>query len=220
MPDFSREIEHGGRVAGIDEVGRGPLAGPVVACAVVFERGVPDRIANLLDDSKKLSAKARALAYAALIDEPGIDVGLSAASVPEIDTHNILQASHIAMRRAVARLRVAPDYALVDGNLVPAGLGCAARPVIGGDAKSFSIAAASIIAKIVRDRLMTRLGARWDMYGWARNAGYPTAAHRAAMQDHGVSRHHRKSFAPVRECLALRSGAIRPYPARVASEVA
>jgi len=219
MPDFSRERDHGGRVAGVDEVGRGPLAGPVVACAVVFTQGVPDAVARLLDDSKKLSARARAAAYAALNGAPGVEIGVAAASVPEIDTHNILHASHIAMRRAVWRLPAMPDLALIDGNLVPPGLGCEARPVIGGDALSFSIAAASIIAKIVRDRLMERLAARWGMYGWARNAGYPTAAHRAAMTEHGVTRHHRKSFAPVRDCLVLRSGAARPHPSRAASEV-
>ncbi|GBQ72069.1 ribonuclease HII [Ameyamaea chiangmaiensis NBRC 103196] len=202
MPDFSHERAHGGRVAGVDEVGRGPLAGPVVAAAVMFAGAVPDAIITLLDDSKVLTARARQRAYDALIDNPDVVIGLAAASVPEIDTHNILRASHIAMVRAVARLRVRPDMVLVDGNLVPRDLPCAARAIVGGDGASVSIAAASIVAKVTRDRLMTRLDRRFGAYGWGRNAGYPTAGHRQAMLEHGVTVHHRRSFAPVKACLA------------------
>jgi len=198
MPDFTLEREAGGRVAGVDEVGRGPLAGPVVAAAVVFPVGVPDSLAVLLDDSKKLPAARRDAAFAALRACQDVEIGLAAASVTEITSLNILGASLLAMRRAVARLPAPPDFALVDGNRPPA-LPCPVRCVVGGDARSLSIAAASIIAKVVRDRAMARLDIRWPGYGWARNAGYPTADHRAALLRLGASPHHRPGFAPVRQ---------------------
>lgn len=197
MPDFTLELEAGGRVAGVDEVGRGPLAGPVVAAAVVFPSGVPDRLAALLDDSKKLSAARREAAFLALRAHPDVEIGLAAASVSEITSLNILGASLLAMRRAVTRLPTPPDFALVDGNRPPA-LPCAVRCVIGGDTRSLSIAAASIVAKVVRDRAMARLDIRWPGYGWAGNAGYPTAAHRAALLRLGATPHHRAGFGPVR----------------------
>jgi ribonuclease HII len=201
MPDYQIESQHVGRVAGLDEAGRGPLAGPVVAAAVVFAGGVPAALAPLLDDSKKLDPAQRLAAYLALRAYPGADIGVGAASVAEILRLNILHASMLAMARAVLRLRLPPDVALVDGNYPPR-LACQVRCIVGGDAQCLSIAAASIVAKVVRDRAMARLGARFPMYGWAENAGYATAYHRAALQAHGPTRHHRAAFGTVRQ-LAL-----------------
>ena len=201
MPDYSLETEHGGRVAGVDEAGRGPLAGPVVAAAVVFPAGLTPTLAALLDDSKKLTAEARLAAYAALYASGLAEIGIGAASVAEISRINILQASLLAMRRAIGRLATLPDIALVDGNQRPP-LPCAVRCVIGGDAACLSIAAASIIAKVVRDRAMARLAARFPVYGWHTNAGYATPPHRAAILLHGPSRHHRPTFGAVRLHLA------------------
>lgn len=205
MPDFSLEAALGAPdvlVAGLDEVGRGPLAGPVVAAAVVFRLIPPAGLAVLLDDSKKLSAARRERAFVALCAAPGVELALGAASVPEIEKLNIGQATLLAMRRALARLRLAPAMALVDGNRAP-DLPCPVRTVVGGDGLSLSIAAASIIAKVVRDRAMTRLSRRHDAYGWERNAGYGTAAHLSALRSIGLTRHHRRGFAPVRDQLAL-----------------
>ena len=198
-PDFTRETGHGGRVAGVDEAGRGPLAGPVVAAAVVFPYGVTDALAALLDDSKKLSAPAREAGFAALATS-GAWVGVGAASVAEIARLNILQASLLAMRRAVLRLPACPDLALVDGNQAPA-LPCPVRCVVGGDGLSLSIAAASIVAKVVRDRAMTRLARRYPAYGWDANAGYGTASHRAALERVGTCRHHRTGFGAVKRLI-------------------
>ena len=197
MPDYSIESEHAGRVAGVDEVGRGPLAGPVVAAAVVFPAGLPSAIAELLDDSKKLTAEQREQAYLALYKSGLAEIGIGAASVAEISKINILQASLLAMRRAVGRLPALPDMALVDGNRPPT-LPCPVRCVVGGDALCLSIAAASIIAKVVRDRAMTRLSVRFPHYGWHSNAGYSTPPHRAAITLHGPCRHHRPTFGAVR----------------------
>ena len=197
MPDFSHETEHGGRVAGVDEVGRGPLAGPVVAAAVLFPYGVSRELAELLDDSKKLTAEQRNLAYAALFASGLAEIAVGAASVAEISRINILQASLLAMYRAVSRLPSLPDLALVDGNQKPR-LPCPVRCVVGGDALSLSIAAASIVAKVVRDRAMTRLAARFPHYGWHSNAGYSTPPHRAAIAEHGPCHHHRPTFGAVR----------------------
>lgn len=198
MPDFTREAAHGGRVAGVDEVGRGPLAGPVLAAAVVFPRGVPDALAPLLDDSKKLSAAQRELAFAALLASGAAEIAIAAASVAEIARLNVLGATLLAMRRAVARLPSLPDMALVDGNQPPT-LACAVRCVVCGDGLSLSIAAASIAAKVARDRLMVRLDLRHPGYGWASNVGYATAAHRAALRRLGATRHHRAGFGAVRD---------------------
>ena len=199
MPDYSLELEAGGRVAGVDEAGRGPLAGPVMAAAVIFHGAPPVALAELLDDSKKLDAARRELAFAAIRAAAALgqlDCAVAAASAAEIGRLNILRATHLAMARAVARLRLPPDLALVDGNQPPR-LGCAVRCVIKGDGLSLSIAAASILAKVTRDRGMTRLDARWPGYGFARHAGYPTAAHRAALEKLGPCPHHRRGFAPV-----------------------
>ena len=201
MPDYLIEGSYPGRVAGVDEVGRGPLAGPVVAAAVVFPAGVPPQLADMLDDSKKLTAEQREAAYASLLASGAAEIGVGAASVAEISRINILRAALLAMARAVGRLPVSPVLALVDGNQAPA-LGCPVRCVIGGDAACLSIAAASIVAKVVRDRAMTRLAARLPLYGWHSNAGYGTVAHRAAITLHGPSRHHRPTFGAIRLHLA------------------
>jgi ribonuclease HII len=201
MPNFALERSLGGRVAGVDEAGRGPLAGPVVAAAVVFPRGVPRRLAPLLDDSKKLTAEEREAAFLALRASGAAEIAVGAASVAEIVRINILRASLLAMRRAVARLAEPPAWALIDGNQPP-DLPCQTRCVIGGDGLSLSIAAASIVAKVLRDRAMARLAIRFPGYGWESNAGYATTAHRAALLQLGATVHHRVTFGSVRQ-LAL-----------------
>lgn len=198
-PDLSLERAVGGRVAGVDEAGRGPWAGPVVAAAVVFDEGGPPApLRAEIDDSKRCSPARRAALYPVILASAAAAVGT--ASVAEIDGTNILRASLLAMRRAVARLDRAPTLALVDGNRAP-DLPCPVRTVVGGDRRSLSIAAASIIAKVTRDRLMTRLSGRYPAYGWERNAGYGTPAHRLALARHGPTPHHRRSFRPVRSLL-------------------
>jgi ribonuclease HII len=206
MPDFSLESAQGGRVAGLDEAGRGPLAGPVVAAAVVFAGAPEPGLAALLDDSKKLTAARREAAFAALVAAAragALEYGIAAASVAEIGRLNILRASQLAMVRALARLRQPIGLALVDGNQPPA-LPCPVRCVVGGDALCLSIAAASILAKVTRDRAMARLEARWPGYGFGRHQGYPTAAHRAALATLGPTPHHRRGFGPVDQLLLLR----------------
>lgn len=196
MPDFSLEAEAGGLVAGVDEAGRGPLAGPVVAAAVLFLAPPAPALAALLDDSKALSALRRAQAAEALRAASGLRWAVAAASAREIGRLNILRATHLAMRRAVERLGLLPDLALVDGNQPPA-LPCPARCVVKGDARSLSIAAASILAKVTRDGAMARLHLRHPGYGFAQHQGYPTTAHRAALVALGPSAHHRRGFGPV-----------------------
>jgi ribonuclease HII len=186
------EMRFSGRVVGVDEVGRGPWAGPVVATAVWLD---PERIPPGIRDSKQLSARKRE-AIAALLWEQAV-VGMGEASVEEIDRLNILQATFLAMRRAVAALPFTPDHALVDGNKVPPLLPCSATPVIGGDRVSLSIGAASIVAKVARDRLMAELARIHPHYAWERNAGYGTATHQQGMREHGITEHHRRSFKPV-----------------------
>ena len=198
-PDLSLEHAVGGLVAGVDEAGRGPWAGPVVAAAVVFDEGGPPAPLRAgIDDSKRCSPARRTALYPAIVACASAAVGT--ASVAEIDGTDILRASLLAMRRAVARLDRAPTLALVDGNLAP-NLPCPVRTVVGGDRRSLSIAAASIIAKVTRDRLMTRLSGRYPAYGWDCNAGYGTPAHRLALTRHGPTPHHRRSFRPVRRLL-------------------
>lgn len=189
-------------IAGVDEVGRGPLAGPVLAAAVILPASADAALLDLLDDSKKLTAAAREQAYAALLADPGVIIGVGAASVTEIARLNILHAAMLAMRRAVLRLAVAPSLVLVDGNRAPA-LPCPARCIVGGDALEPAISAASIIAKVIRDRLMTRLAVRYPGYGWEDNAGYGTARHRSALRDIGVTPHHRGGFGTVRQLSLL-----------------
>ena len=195
MPRLELDLAAGGRGAGVDEAGRGPLAGPVVAAAVVLAADTPPELAAMLDDSKKLTAEQRLAAFAAL-QASTAEIGVGAASVGEILRLNILHASMLAMRRAVIRLGVAPDLALVDGNYPPQ-LGCAVRCVVGGDALCLSIAAASIVAKVVRDRAMARLAMRFPGYGWHANVGYATALHRDALRRLGPTRHHRAAFGTV-----------------------
>jgi ribonuclease HII len=192
MPDLSHEHRLGGMVAGVDEVGRGPLAGPVFAAAVILPAILSPGLAELLDDSKKLSATKRARALVAL-RASGAHIALGAASVREIYALNILHASMLAMRRALARLPVMPDHVLVDGNRAPGG-GWRFTTLVGGDGISLSIAAASIAAKQTRDLLMTRLAARYPHYGWEKNAGYAAAVHREAIIAHGPTKHHRMGF--------------------------
>ena len=204
MPDLSLESSLGGVVCGVDEAGRGPLAGPVAAAAAILD---PARIPEGIDDSKRLAPARRAALAAALRADAAVAVGV--ASVAEIDRRNILGATMLAMRRAVAGLPRAPDWALVDGNRAPE-FACAARAVVGGDRLSLSIAAASIVAKVHRDRIMAALARDWPEYGWERNAGYPTREHLAALARHGPSPHHRTAFAPVRESARRRR---RPGPA-------
>lgn len=184
------------RIAGVDEVGRGPLAGPVVAAAVILN---PEDIPEGLNDSKKLTAKRRVAMDAAVRDRA--EFAIADASVAEIDEHNILRASHLAMERAVAALDPPPDYLLIDGNMIPRGLTIPAQAVVKGDAHSVSIAAASIIAKNWRDQLMVDLAQQHPGYGWEKNAGYPSKQHREALQKLGVTPHHRRSFKPVHNIL-------------------
>ncbi len=201
MPDLRLERAAGGRVAGIDEAGRGPWAGPVVAAAVVIDPArMAPALAAKIDDSKKLRPAQRRELAAALRD--CADIGIGAASVNEITTHNILQATFRAMQRALKDLDQAPDFALVDGNRLPA-LPCPAQPVVGGDGLSLSIAAASIVAKVTRDHCMALLARRYPGFGWERNAGYGTAEHRGALAGLGVTPHHRKSYAPIHKILSL-----------------
>ncbi|MEL6641508.1 MAG: ribonuclease HII [Pseudomonadota bacterium] len=184
------------RVAGVDEVGRGPLAGPVVAAAVVLD---PEQIPDGLNDSKQMTAKRREALHDILHEVA--DVSIAEASVREIEEHNILRASHIAMVRAVSGLRSPADFALIDGSMVPRGLNVPASAIIKGDTRSLSIAAASIVAKVWRDRLMLSLAQQHPGYGWETNAGYPTKEHKAGLKSHGVTQHHRRTFAPVHKML-------------------
>lgn len=200
MPDYSVEmtlLASGAReVAGVDEAGRGPLAGPVTAAAVVLDASA---LPSGINDSKKLEPRVRIR----LLEEikASAKVSVAHASVEEIDRLNILRASLLAMERAVAGLRGTPCHVLVDGKVVPGSLGCEATALVKGDARSLSIAAASILAKVTRDRIMEDLAREYPGYGWERNAGYPTKAHREALADLGVTPHHRRSFKTVRELL-------------------
>ncbi|MCE6960094.1 ribonuclease HII [Cereibacter sphaeroides] len=183
-------------IVGVDEVGRGPLAGPVTAAAVRLR---PGRIPEGLNDSKKLSAPRReALAMEILAVA---EVSVAHATVEEIDRLNILQASHLAMARALAALPCAPDIALIDGNMIPKGLPHPCRPIVRGDALCLSIAAASIVAKVTRDRIMVDLAQQHPGYGWGTNAGYGTPEHLQALLDLGPTPHHRRSFKPVHNIL-------------------
>ena len=183
-------------ICGVDEVGRGPLAGPVVAAAVILKKG---RIPKGLNDSKQLDEEAREALYPQIM-EMAVAVGVGAASVDEIDLVNIRQATHLAMARAVRSLPVAATFALVDGNDPPP-LPCRCETLVGGDARSLSIAAASIIAKVTRDRLMVALHEAHPGYNWRRNKGYGTADHLAGLKACGVTIHHRRSFSPIHHIL-------------------
>ncbi len=194
-PDLSHERDSGpGPVCGIDEAGRGPWAGPVVAAAVILAAPIEG-----LDDSKRLSARRRE-ALAGIIRAKA-QVGVGVASVDEIDTLNVHRATLLAMERAVAALPMAPAFALVDGRFTPAGLACRARALIGGDARSASIAAASIIAKVTRDGMMVALAQQFPGYHWETNVGYGVPAHAEALERLGATPHHRRSFRPVHNML-------------------
>lgn len=199
-PDFTFETAALARgflaVVGVDEVGRGPLAGPVTAAAVLLD---PARIPPGLNDSKALTAARRDALFAAIMDMA--EVSVAHASVEEIDNLNILRASHLAMERAVTGLVTNADHALIDGNMIPRNLYCSAEAVVKGDARCLSIAAASIIAKVTRDRIMVDLAQQHPGYGWEVNAGYPTPAHLRALLDFGITPHHRRSFKPVHNIL-------------------
>jgi len=183
-------------IAGVDEVGRGPLAGPVTAAAVILD---PNDIPEGLNDSKALSAKRREALSEQIMSRA--QVCIAHASVEEIDEINILRASHLAMERAIAGLAQVPDEVLIDGNMIPRGLSLPAQAIIKGDARSLSISAASIVAKICRDRVMWDLAQHYPGYGWETNAGYPSKSHKAALQNLGVTPHHRRSFKPVHNIL-------------------
>lgn len=199
-PDLAIEQERAalfrGPIAGVDEAGRGPWAGPVVAAAVILDQSaIPEGI----DDSKRLTATARERLFDAIMARARVGIGI--ADVQRIDRDNVLNATFWAMREAVAGLGVRPSLALVDGNVAPE-LGCDCEAVICGDARSLSIAAASIIAKVTRDRIMADLAHVCPGYGFERHKGYGTPEHARAIAALGVSPHHRRSFAPVRQALA------------------
>ena len=203
MPDFVLECEHAGVVCGVDEAGRGPWAGPVVAGAAILDPSkLTDDLLTGLDDSKKLKAAKREALLERLVACDGVILGLGQASVEEIDHLNILQATFLAMKRAVEDLGLQPDFALIDGNKIPPGLSCAAQAIVKGDGRSLSIAAASIQAKVARDQMMAELDVAFPGYGWASNAGYGTKQHQQGLARLGVTEHHRKSFAPIRNILS------------------
>ena len=191
---YERKLQSKGysTIAGVDEVGRGPIAGPVYAAAVILD---PNHIPTGLNDSKKLSAKKRNLISEQIIKHA--DVSIASASEREIEELNILRASHLAMMRAIDGLKSTPNHVLIDGNLLPHDLTIPATALIKGDTRSVSIAAASIMAKISRDLIMCDLGQQFPGYGWDKNAGYPTKQHLNALQDLGVTPHHRRTFKPV-----------------------
>ncbi len=198
LPHFRRErtLAKSGvwPVAGVDEVGRGPLAGPVAAAAVILD---PERLPKGVNDSKLLERETREELYETIL-ERSIAVAVAFVSAAEIDRINIRQASLLAMRRALAALAVAPRHVFIDGNDLPASLCCAGETIVDGDAKSISIAAASIVAKVTRDRLMRRLCSVYPVYGFSRHVGYSTEEHLLAIAKHGPCPYHRLSFSPFR----------------------
>ncbi|PCI89054.1 MAG: ribonuclease HII [Hyphomicrobiales bacterium] len=186
-------------VAGVDEAGRGPWAGPVVAAAAIFKPHYKADFLSGLNDSKKLSAKKREALYIYILEHCDYAVGM--ASVEEIDEINILQASMLAMSRAINDLPNKAQYVLIDGNKIPDQLNIPAEAIIKGDGRSYSIAAASIVAKVTRDRLMQKLHDEFPHYGWSRNAGYGTKLHQEGLSKHGVTQHHRRSFKPIQKII-------------------
>lgn len=194
-PDFSLEIATGAQlIAGIDEAGRGPLCGPVVAAAVIFPRHDIE-IPVIIRDSKQMTPAQRACAYDWITNNTIWAV--AECSPAEIDELNILWASMTAMKRAINKLPAAPDHCLIDGNRLPPDL--IGTAVVRGDTKSLSIAAASIIAKQTRDKIMHLLAQQYPQYGWDKNAGYPTKSHLQAIDQYGINEHYRKSFGPIKE---------------------
>ncbi len=186
-------------IAGVDEVGRGPLVGAVVTAAVILD---PNNPIEGLTDSKKLSDKKRAVLFEE-IKEKALAWSLGRAEPEEIDDINILSATMLAMERAVAGLNIKPDFVLIDGNRVPKGLEIPAQAVVKGDLRVAEISAASILAKVVRDREMEELDAKYPQYGFAKHKGYPTKVHFEALAEHGAIPEHRKSFKPVKNALGI-----------------
>ena len=186
------------QVAGVDEAGRGPLVGSVVAAAVIFD---PNNPIEGLNDSKKLSEKKREMLFVE-IQEKAVAWAIAEASHAEIDQLNILQASLLAMRRAVEALHIQPQHVLVDGNKIPQGLSMSCEAIVGGDALHAEISAASILAKVTRDRQMVVLDQQYPQFGFAQHKGYPTKMHFAAIAEHGVIDQHRRSYAPIKQALA------------------
>lgn len=202
LPTFDLEAEmmdlHGLPVAGIDEAGRGPWAGPVVVAAVILN---PDRIPEGLNDSKLLTPEVREDRYAEIMATACVSIAIG--QVRRIDRDNILQASLWGMRTAFRGLQVPKAAALIDGNLIPKRFPGKARAIVGGDGLALSVAAASIIAKVTRDRIMVKLAKRYRRYGWESNKGYGTPEHARAVQKHGVCTHHRRSFAPIERAMRI-----------------
>jgi len=205
MPDFSLENEENGFVAGIDEAGRGPWVGPVVAGCVVFvNRDVNPYLLDNLNDSKKISKKKREKLYEILMEEKqkgNLLIGIGEASSKEIDEFNILNATFMAMNRALENSLAKPLLVLVDGNKVPKGLNIKAKAIVKGDSRSYSISAASIVAKVYRDKLMEEMAKKYPFYGFDKNAGYGTKEHIEALDKYGITPEHRKSYAPIKERL-------------------
>ena len=205
MPNWELEDKVGGLVCGVDEAGRGPWVGPVVAGAVVFlNRDISPELINGVNDSKKLSAARRRHLYEMLLKEEqngNLCLATGQASAAEIDSLNILEATFLAMERAVEKLKVKPCHALIDGNRLPVSFCCNTSCHIGGDGYSYSIAAASIAAKVVRDNLMTEMAKLYPGYGFEKNAGYGTKEHVAGLKKFGVTPEHRKSYKPIKELL-------------------
>lgn len=194
LPNLNIENKYPNKIiAGIDEAGRGPLAGPVIAGAVILGRG---KIPEGINDSKKLSAKKREYLYEQIIQNHIIGIGI--ADICEIDQYNILEATKLAMTRAFFNLKTMPDITLIDGNMVPSLITGEKHAIIKGDSLSLSIAAASIIAKVTRDKIMQDFATKYPNYGWERNSGYGTKYHLDAMNKYGITEFHRKSFAPVK----------------------
>ena len=214
--DFESELmaQYHGPVAGIDEAGRGPWAGPVAVAAVILN---PDRIPEGLNDSKVLTPEAREDRYAEIIATAIVSVVIG--HVRRIDRDNILQASLWGMRVAYRGLGVPVGAALIDGNIIPKRFPCPARAVIGGDGLSLSVAAASIVAKVTRDRMMVKLSRRYRRYAWDSNKGYGTREHAAAIEKHGVCTHHRRSFSPIERALRLlAAGTDLPVPEELGAD--
>ena len=199
VPDFSIEKSCSKKIiAGVDEAGRGPLCGPVVAGAVVFLKYDFDDM-PLISDSKQMNEKQRDIAFDLITNNKDIFWATGSCSPAEIDELNILWASMTAMERAVGALKIQPEHCLIDGNRVPKNL--IGTAVVKGDAKSLSVAAASILAKVTRDRLMHELSKQFPRYGWEKNAGYPTPEHLRAIEKYGINEHYRKTFGPVKKVI-------------------
>ena len=196
-PDFSYESAKHKQglqlIAGVDEVGRGPWAGPVVSAAVILD---PNNLPEGVTDSKKLSPKKREALYDFIMQTA--DVSIAEATVEEIDEINIREATFLAMTRALEGLKNKPQFAFIDGNAMPKDMFCPAETVVKGDLHVMSIAAASVVAKVYRDRMMAQLGEEFPHYGWERNAGYGVKAHQEGIASHGITPHHRRSFKPIR----------------------